>query len=162
MDNTSRTRSSPASLASPGIGWGVLTGLGKDQQVPYLLIDSPSSTITGLGLISPQTRSPGTQHVSLHLLTHSRLNDLDPLCLHMIALLPIDPSCIAQLIEPYRPHASIPSSSRRDILGAMKGRPRLRVAPCQFCNKEFKRQEHLDRHIRTRKYSISFNSVSRC
>ncbi|RSL83271.1 hypothetical protein CEP51_004616 [Fusarium floridanum] len=31
----------------------------------------------------------------------------------------------------------------------MKGRPRLRVAPCKYCNKEFKRQEHLDRHIRT-------------
>ncbi|KAI5456683.1 hypothetical protein BGZ63DRAFT_395995 [Mariannaea sp. PMI_226] len=31
----------------------------------------------------------------------------------------------------------------------MKGRPRLRVAPCKYCNKEFKRQEHLERHIRT-------------
>ncbi|VUC33974.1 unnamed protein product, partial [Clonostachys rosea] len=31
----------------------------------------------------------------------------------------------------------------------MKGRPRLRVDPCRFCGKEFKRQEHLERHIRT-------------
>nr|UWK20133.1 ZnCys2His2 transcription factor [Trichoderma polysporum] len=31
----------------------------------------------------------------------------------------------------------------------MKGRPRFRVAPCKYCNKEFKRQEHLERHIRT-------------
>ncbi|KAL2678570.1 hypothetical protein Neosp_009318 [[Neocosmospora] mangrovei] len=37
----------------------------------------------------------------------------------------------------------------------MKGRPRLRVAPCKYCNKEFKRQEHLDRHIRTRKDLLS-------
>ncbi|KAL7952070.1 hypothetical protein V8C42DRAFT_306069 [Trichoderma barbatum] len=31
----------------------------------------------------------------------------------------------------------------------MRGRPRFRVAPCKYCNKEFKRQEHLERHIRT-------------
>ncbi|PNP42453.1 hypothetical protein TGAMA5MH_05194 [Trichoderma gamsii] len=31
----------------------------------------------------------------------------------------------------------------------MKGRPRFRVALCKYCNKEFKRQEHLERHIRT-------------
>ncbi|EWZ48579.1 hypothetical protein AU210_003964 [Fusarium oxysporum f. sp. radicis-cucumerinum] len=31
----------------------------------------------------------------------------------------------------------------------MKGRPRLPVPLCRFCNKEFKRQEHLERHIRT-------------
>lgn len=31
----------------------------------------------------------------------------------------------------------------------MKGRPRVRVDPCKFCSKEFKRQEHLDRHLRT-------------
>jgi uncharacterized Zn-finger protein len=34
----------------------------------------------------------------------------------------------------------------------MKGRPRFRVALCKYCNKEFKRQEHLERHIRTRMY----------
>ncbi|PLB51174.1 hypothetical protein P170DRAFT_493398 [Aspergillus steynii IBT 23096] len=36
-----------------------------------------------------------------------------------------------------------------DSILAMKGRPKLRVAPCSFCNKQFKRQEHLQRHLRT-------------
>ncbi|KAK0384269.1 hypothetical protein NLU13_8357 [Sarocladium strictum] len=31
----------------------------------------------------------------------------------------------------------------------MEGKPRHRVPPCGFCKKEFKRQEHLDRHLRT-------------
>ncbi|SPJ91983.1 uncharacterized protein FTOL_13637 [Fusarium torulosum] len=29
-----------------------------------------------------------------------------------------------------------------------RGRPRLRVAPCKFCHKQFKRSEHLQRHER--------------
>ncbi|KAF6833855.1 AmdA [Colletotrichum plurivorum] len=31
-----------------------------------------------------------------------------------------------------------------------RGRPRRHVEPCRFCRKQFKRQEHLDRHERTR------------
>lgn len=42
----------------------------------------------------------------------------------------------------------------------MKGRPRFRVALCKYCNKEFKRQEHLERHIRTRTYQISRSTQS--
>ncbi|KAI9152082.1 Regulatory protein ADR1 [Paramyrothecium foliicola] len=42
-----------------------------------------------------------------------------------------------------RPTSAIPTGRK------MKGRPRQRVPPCEFCNKEFKRQEHLDRHLRT-------------
>ncbi|THY85419.1 hypothetical protein D6C95_07881 [Aureobasidium pullulans] len=30
-----------------------------------------------------------------------------------------------------------------------KGRPKSQVAPCRFCSKQFKRQEHLQRHERT-------------
>ncbi|KAL0931246.1 regulatory protein (AmdA) [Colletotrichum truncatum] len=30
-----------------------------------------------------------------------------------------------------------------------RGRPRRNVAPCRFCQKQFKRQEHLERHERT-------------
>ncbi|KAL7620384.1 hypothetical protein AAE478_009379 [Parahypoxylon ruwenzoriense] len=32
-----------------------------------------------------------------------------------------------------------------------RGRPKIAVAPCRYCNKQFKRQEHLVRHERTRK-----------
>ncbi|PTB49870.1 hypothetical protein M431DRAFT_152935 [Trichoderma harzianum CBS 226.95] len=41
----------------------------------------------------------------------------------------------------------------------MRGRPRFRVAPCKYCNKEFKRQEHLERHIRTHTRERPFGCV---
>ncbi|GFG17707.1 hypothetical protein IFM5058_08618 [Aspergillus udagawae] len=34
-----------------------------------------------------------------------------------------------------------------------KGRPKAHISPCRFCNKQFKRQEHLRRHERTRLHS---------
>lgn len=33
----------------------------------------------------------------------------------------------------------------------VRGRPRVQVAPCKFCHKQFKRLEHLQRHERIRK-----------
>lgn len=35
-----------------------------------------------------------------------------------------------------------------------RGRPKSYIAPCRFCNKQFKRLEHLQRHERTRPYFL--------
>ena len=40
-------------------------------------------------------------------------------------------------------HSTSPMSTRR-------GRPRRNVPPCRFCQKQFRRSEHLERHERTR------------
>ena len=38
-----------------------------------------------------------------------------------------------------------------------RGRPKRIVPPCRHCDKQFKRQEHLARHERTRKMESDFS-----
>jgi len=49
----------------------------------------------------------------------------------------------------------IPTANSCSELSAIpsmpRGRPKTVVAPCRYCSKQFKRQEHLLRHERTRK-----------
>jgi hypothetical protein len=54
------------------------------------------------------------------------------------------PAPIHHLLQPQRTHTDL------FIFSMKRGRPRATVAPCRFCHRRFKRQEHLQRHERTR------------
>lgn len=52
------------------------------------------------------------------------------------------------------------SNFQPDQMPMPRGRPRLHVAPCKFCQKQFKRLEHLQRHERIRTQLNQFHLVT--